>query len=48
MKDLIAGQRVKLSDLTQAEHITVGLNIDFSPSLELDFSCFGVDEEGQL
>ncbi len=48
MKDLIAGQRVKLSDLTQADHITIGLNIDFSPSLEVDFSCFGVDEQGQL
>ncbi len=48
MKDLIAGQKVKLSDLTQAENITIGLKIDFSPSLELDFSCFGVDEQGQL
>lgn len=48
MKDLIAGQKVKLGDLTQAEQITVGLKIDFSPTLEVDFSCFGVDEDGQL
>lgn len=48
MKDLIAGQKVKLNDLTQAGQITVGLRIDFSPSVDVDFSCFGVDENGQL
>ena len=48
MKDFIAGQKVKLNDLTPSEQITVGLKVDFNSSVEVDFSCFGVDEAGQL
>jgi len=49
VKQLIAGQKMKLSDLTSdIELLTVGVVADFGADVDLDFSCFGVDHEGQL
>jgi len=49
MKNLIAGQKLKLSDLTPSiDLLTLGLAADFGSNVSVDFSCFGVDHEGQL
>ena len=48
MKHFIAGQKAKVSDLTGSQALTVGLRINFNNSIAVDFSCFGVDSEGQL
>ena len=48
MKDLIAGQKIKLSDLTQSKNLTIGIRLNFNASVAVDVSCFGVDQAGQL
>ncbi|MDQ7017025.1 MAG: TerD family protein [Gammaproteobacteria bacterium] len=49
MKSFIAGQKSTLaaltSDLTSLE---VSLSLQFEQAVELDFSCFGVDDKGTL
>ncbi len=48
MKELIAGQKTKLSDLTQSQDLVIGTRVEFDSPVEADFSCFGVDQDGQL
>lgn len=42
------GQKLKLSDLTNATQIQVGLAIKAPSGMTLDISCFGVDAQGKL
>ena len=48
MENFISGQKSKISDLTSSNNLTIGLQINFNSSVEVDFSCFGVDSEGKL
>jgi stress response protein SCP2 len=47
MISLTRGQKVKLADLTSALRLEARMNFD-APQLNFDFSCFGLDESGQL
>lgn len=42
------GQKLKLSDLTNATQIQVGLAIKAPSGMTLDISCFGIDAQGKL
>jgi stress response protein SCP2 len=48
MQSLIRGQKVKLSDLSNANQFQVGISITTSKQFILDISCFGVDARNQL
>ncbi|NOS89613.1 MAG: tellurium resistance protein, partial [Methylococcaceae bacterium] len=48
MYTFIKGQRVKIADITNSTTIEVSLNISFSVSKVIDFSCFGVDQSNKL
>ncbi len=42
------GQKSKLSDLTPATSLVVGIDIQANGNSDIDISCFGVDAAGQL
>jgi tellurite resistance protein TerA len=48
MKQLARGQKNKLSDLTPATRLDVGVSVAAFGSRVLDVSCFGLDAEGRL
>jgi stress response protein SCP2 len=48
MNKLIRGQKIKLSDLFNKNQLHVGLAISSSSDIDLDISCFGVDDENKL
>lgn len=48
MERLARGQKKKLSDLTSATRLDVGVSVATSASRVLDVSCFGLDAEGCL
>ncbi|MBF0224561.1 MAG: VWA domain-containing protein [Desulfobacterales bacterium] len=48
MKDLIRGQKIKLSDLMQSHDFQVGISIEGSSGQVFDISCFGVDSNNKL
>lgn len=46
MKTLIRGEKVKLNDFTQ--HVQLDVEISIQAPFEIDFTCFGLDEQKQL
>lgn len=48
MKNIIRGERLKLSDLTSSQLLQVGISINAPSGMLIDISCFGVDEYNQL
>ena len=46
MEQLARGQKKKLSDLTAATHLDVGVSVPALGSRVLDVSCFGLDDPG--
>ncbi len=46
--DFIRGQKSKLSDLTPATNVDIGVFITVAPGQVIDFSCFGLDANGKL
>ena len=47
MPTLTRGQKTKLADLTPSQQLSAEISAS-SSALKFDFSCFGVDENGQL
>ncbi len=48
MADFSRGQKSKVSDLTPATSLVVGIDVQASGSPDIDISCFGVDAAGKL
>ncbi|MEI6045087.1 MAG: TerD family protein, partial [Chloroflexota bacterium] len=48
MKQIMLGQRLKLSDLTTSKVIQIGVFVAGSTGQVFDLSCFGVDSNNQL
>ncbi|MDR1872569.1 MAG: TerD family protein [Deltaproteobacteria bacterium] len=48
MKELVKGQKQKLSELTSSQKLTVSIKLSWNQGSDLDFSCFGLDEAGKL
>jgi stress response protein SCP2 len=48
MQPLIFGQKIKLSDLSSNNQLQVGLSISSLNNLNLEISCFGVDDNNKL
>ncbi|WP_295449806.1 VWA domain-containing protein [uncultured Thiodictyon sp.] len=48
MQLLIRGQKIKLSELSNATQLNVGITINTIKPLVLDVSCFGLDAENKL
>ena len=48
MTELIRGQKAKLSDLTSADVLEVGLRVAAPSGSTVDISCFGLDADGKL
>lgn len=48
MIDLIRGQKARLSDLTSAAVLEVGIRIAGPAGSDVDISCFGLDADGKL
>jgi tellurite resistance protein TerA len=45
---LTKGQKLKLKDLTETNNLKISLKLGWDKSVDLDVSCFGLDEQGQL
>ncbi|MBL8618026.1 MAG: TerD family protein [Deltaproteobacteria bacterium] len=48
MTELVRGQKMKLSDLTGARRLEIGLQLQPGAGQTLDVSCFGLDAAGKL
>lgn len=48
MRSIVRGQKFKLTDLTPATQLQVGLAVSASSNMVLDISCFGVDASEKL
>ncbi len=48
MKKLVAGQRIKLDEVTPNQVFKIGITLAFTQSIIIDISCFGVDAKNQL
>jgi len=48
MKKLVAGQRIKLDEITPDHLFKVGITLAFTQSTIIDITCFGVDANNQL
>ena len=48
MKKLVAGQRIKLDEVTPDHFFKVGITLAFTKPTTIDISCFGLDAKNQL
>ncbi|MBF0227845.1 MAG: VWA domain-containing protein [Desulfobacterales bacterium] len=48
MLNFVRGQKIKLSDITKANLIQVGIFVNAPVSVTLDISCFGIDTQNKL
>ncbi|OUD12500.1 vWA domain-containing protein [Thioflexithrix psekupsensis] len=48
MREFIRGQKLKLSEITDAQQLRIGISINTANAMVLDISCFAVDVNHQL
>jgi len=48
MKELVKGQKIRVTDLTSVTQFGIGLQLTFPGAKALDISCFGVDAKQHL
>ncbi|MBC7796284.1 MAG: VWA domain-containing protein [Pyrinomonadaceae bacterium] len=48
MKQFVKGQKSKLSEITTATNLSIGVNLAATSGLTFDISCFGVDANDKL
>ncbi|MDR0547815.1 MAG: TerD family protein [Deltaproteobacteria bacterium] len=48
MKEIVKGQKIKISELTSSRKLNISISLDWNQSSDVDIACFGLDDQGRL